>query len=238
MMCCPLSGSDGDGPSVFDQSTPRAAKEHSCSECGKPIERGQRYELAKGLWDGSWSTYRTCLLCAEIRDHFACNGFYYGQLWEDLRENFFPDMRAGGPCMSGLTVAARLKLIDERMEWYFAQDEIDDERWDGDAWRPDAPRATRPAQAFHPPSYALLEIEPCAELSCQVATYVGFARRGGLSEDETRVAYSSLEQVEQKIREAEHWCAKRSWYSARHRESVIPDGEPVRGERVFGEARR
>lgn len=137
-MCCPLSGNDGDNQaSVYRKSHPRAQKDHTCSECGTAIRKGERYEHVKGLWDGEWSTFRTCSLCVEIRDHFACDGFIFQTLWEDLENNFFPDMKAGGPCMEGLSPAAKQALIDARMEWYFEQDECNDSQWDG--WTPDKP---------------------------------------------------------------------------------------------------
>jgi hypothetical protein len=47
-----------------------------------------------------------CLLCSEIGNHFACGGRVVETLWSDLEENFFPDMRMGGPCMSGLSPAS------------------------------------------------------------------------------------------------------------------------------------
>lgn len=132
VMCCPLSGSDDcERPSVHDVSLPRARKGYSCTECGDGgIKKGDRYELVKGMWDGAWDTHRTCLSCVEIRDHFACDGFIYGQLWEDIENNFFPDMKCGGPCMEGLSVAAKTRLIDLRMEWLLEQDEIDDSAWE------------------------------------------------------------------------------------------------------------
>jgi hypothetical protein len=159
--CCPLTGNDGPQATVYSRATPRTARDHSCTECGKAISRGTRHEAVKGLWEDSWCAFRTCLSCAEIRDHFNCGeGFWsqptyslrtllstaidarprfgldcYGQLWEDLRENFFSGMKAGGSCMEGLSPVAKQKLIDERMEWYFEQDEIDDGAWAGWAGR-------------------------------------------------------------------------------------------------------
>lgn len=118
MTCCPLDGHDGDGPECFSRKRPRARKEHRCTECRETIEPGQQYEHASGIWDGSPDSFKTCLSCVEIRDHFACNGFVYGELWNDLEDNFFPDMKAGGPCMAGLSPAAKQRLIDERMKWY------------------------------------------------------------------------------------------------------------------------
>lgn len=111
VMCCPISGGENRA-SIESVSKPRAAKQHRCCECGDRIERGQKHELVKGMWDGSWNCYRTCLLCVEIREHFQCDGWIYEQLWEDLINNFFPGMRIGGPCMAGLSPEAKSKLID------------------------------------------------------------------------------------------------------------------------------
>ena len=128
--CCPLQGNDGPAPSCSSRDVRKARKEHVCYECRGTIARGERYEYASGVWDGRPDSFKTCLLCAEIRDHFACEGWIYGEVWSDLRENFFPDMKAGGQCMAGLSPAAKQKLIDARMSWYFAQDEIDDSAWE------------------------------------------------------------------------------------------------------------
>lgn len=72
MMCCPLQN-DGDGPEFCTVSTPHAGKEHQCSECSGVITKGVVHELAAGKWNGEMSIFRTCLLCVEIRNHFACS---------------------------------------------------------------------------------------------------------------------------------------------------------------------
>lgn len=131
MMCCPLDGNDGDGPSCFTMSTPKACKEHVCYECREKIPAGSKYQKHTGVWDGRPDTFKTCLPCAELRNHFSCNrGWLYGELWSGLRENFFPEMKCGGQCMTGLSPQGKQKLIDARMKWYFDQDEIDDSRWE------------------------------------------------------------------------------------------------------------
>lgn len=119
MLCCPLSSyDDGDGSAeCYDQRIVTAKKLHKCTECGEDIPSGSRYEYTKGLWEGSWSVFKTCLSCREIRDHFACDGYLFGQLWSDLADNFFPDMKAGGPCMEGLSPEAKGRLFDLRMKW-------------------------------------------------------------------------------------------------------------------------
>lgn len=42
-MCCPLSAGDGDAPEFFVESTPRARKEHRCSECREAITPLQKH---------------------------------------------------------------------------------------------------------------------------------------------------------------------------------------------------
>jgi hypothetical protein len=122
MTCCPLSGDESEGPS-FSTTTVRAARKvHTCVECRVEIDKGTKYESTTGKWDGGMATFRTCLSCVEIRNHFACNGFVYGALWGDLEENFFPDMKAGGPCMKGLSPEAKQRLFDLRMKWLEERD--------------------------------------------------------------------------------------------------------------------
>ncbi len=122
MMCCPMSEAD-ETASVYNESTPVARKEHRCEECRKAIPKGAKHKLVKMLYDGSWSTTRTCMLCVEIGDHFACGqSRIIGQLWSDLEESFFPDMKAGGPCMDGLSPEAKGRMFEVRTEWLLAGD--------------------------------------------------------------------------------------------------------------------
>ncbi len=116
--CCLSGASDGDRPSCYTESRPRARKEHECCECREVIPVGAHYENVTGIWDGSPGRYKTCLSCVEIRDHFACDGSLFGHLWEDLRESFFPTMTAGGPCMEGLSPEAKGRLFERRLHWY------------------------------------------------------------------------------------------------------------------------
>lgn len=116
--CCPLSDRDGDKPSCSRKTRPKARKEHKCCECAEVIAPGATYERFTGIWDGSSGTFATCLICVEIRDHFACEGGYTMEtLWSDLEDHFFPDMKAGGPCMEGLSPAAKGRMFERRMAW-------------------------------------------------------------------------------------------------------------------------
>lgn len=119
MICCPLSTSDdGDAAECFQSSTRTARKAHRCTECGETIPPGARYEYTSGIWDRQPQAFKTCASCVEIRNHFACGGgWIYGELWHDLAENFFPDMKAGGPCMEGLSPEAKARLFETRLAW-------------------------------------------------------------------------------------------------------------------------
>lgn len=118
MNCCPLQ-SDADGfIEDFFSKQRTARKDHACTECFETIPKGTKYENASGFWEGRPVDFKTCASCVEIRDHFACDGGYiFGQLWEDLEQNFFPDMKAGGPCLEGLSPQAKNRLFEKRTEW-------------------------------------------------------------------------------------------------------------------------
>jgi hypothetical protein len=123
MVCCPLDSGEGEAARVSQTQLRRAAKEHRCGECRETIKPGDRYEHNRSMWSGVWSTSRTCVSCTEIRDHFQCGGWIYGQLWDDLEVNFYPDMKAGGPCMEGLSPANKARLFERRMKWLLETDE-------------------------------------------------------------------------------------------------------------------
>lgn len=117
MICCPLESGERDGADFATDRIVRAAKGYRCEECDEAITKGARHEYVTGKWSGSFSTFRTCLSCVEIRNHFQCGGWIIGQIWSDIEENFFPDMKAGGPCMEGLSPEAKARLFERRLQW-------------------------------------------------------------------------------------------------------------------------
>lgn len=128
--CCPLGECD-ERATVYNTEQRIARKAHACDECREPIHARERHEYISMLFDGAWSSFRMCLTCQEIGDHFSCGrGRVLETLWSDLEENFFPDMGMGGPCMAGLSPTAKAKLVERRMAWYLSQDEIDDSAWE------------------------------------------------------------------------------------------------------------
>jgi hypothetical protein len=58
---------DYDAAEVYHVKTVRAAKPHKCCECHGAIRVGEPHELAKGLWSGDWSSFRTCPDCVHLR---------------------------------------------------------------------------------------------------------------------------------------------------------------------------
>ena len=84
LSCCCVTGYDY--PDVYVPRIIKARKEHTCDECGEAIRPGTLYEHVRGLWDGVWSTHRTCHPCVLIRrDFFSC-GFIHGEMREHFSE--------------------------------------------------------------------------------------------------------------------------------------------------------
>lgn len=79
MSYCDCIG-DVDLPSVWQVKKPKARTPHKCCECRGVIRPGERYEYVRGLWDGRWSTYRTCADCLHLRCEVGCSCWIYGGL--------------------------------------------------------------------------------------------------------------------------------------------------------------
>jgi hypothetical protein len=96
----------------------RARKVHTCEECRKPINIGDRYESLAYVFDGSFNHEKKCLICAEIRDAFLESGSAYcpGYMWTDIRDYVFPEMTTA--CFDRLkTPEAKAELQRRWMEW-------------------------------------------------------------------------------------------------------------------------
>lgn len=83
---------DGDEPAdVWNETRPRARKEHRCEECGGAIPKGVFYRRVAVLGDGHWTTYRVHLECAELAHllgDLMCDGnAAIGQMLEHLSES-------------------------------------------------------------------------------------------------------------------------------------------------------
>ena len=89
MSCQIDGGGDGEVAQFQKHVVRRARKKYTCGECQEPILPGAHYEESRMLCEGSWDTFRTCELCAEIREKLFCS-WVYGMIWEEIRqENVF-----------------------------------------------------------------------------------------------------------------------------------------------------
>jgi hypothetical protein len=83
---CDCSVDGYDGPDVYSEEYPIARKTYICCECGEEILPGQKYEKFRGLWEGRWGTYKTCMPCVAIRERCCPHGFIFGMLRETISE--------------------------------------------------------------------------------------------------------------------------------------------------------
>ena len=73
--------SDFSAPAVFKQVTRRARKRHRCGECEGLITPGCHYWESRGLWEGQWSTHKTCGSCYVIA-HTMLSCYPFGNLMD------------------------------------------------------------------------------------------------------------------------------------------------------------
>ena len=81
---------DNEPAEFYHQETRKAKKEHKCSECGRAIAAGERYQHVRGKWDGDVCTFRTCPRCLALKDwvaaHVPCFCWAHGNIIEDAIE--------------------------------------------------------------------------------------------------------------------------------------------------------
>ena len=102
---------------IFEQEDCVARKPWNCSECRRGIKVGEKYQLTSMLIEGHWQKVRDCLVCAEIRKAFSCDGECCGggMFWESMRDNFDS---LNESCFDKLTTPEAKKYLRERwMEW-------------------------------------------------------------------------------------------------------------------------
>ena len=89
---CSIEYDSFDGYNEFSrETTPIARKTHECCECGEIIQPGTKYEYAVGKFEGAMWSYKTCMVCRQIRNDHCCS-WQYGELcdvlWEVLGLNY------------------------------------------------------------------------------------------------------------------------------------------------------
>lgn len=56
---------------LFEERAVVARKNHRCEECGATIQKGEKHEVAKGLYEGQWSEARRCPACVILAELVA-----------------------------------------------------------------------------------------------------------------------------------------------------------------------
>ncbi len=69
---------------LFDKMN-AARKEYKCHECHRRIFKREQYRLERTVFEGRFSTHRTCIDCCSVREHLVCD-FFYGYVWELIQE--------------------------------------------------------------------------------------------------------------------------------------------------------
>jgi hypothetical protein len=124
MSCqCVLASGDYDGsPEFYSISEPKARKAHWCSECGKVVAVGEKYQRYTCKYYGDFSSSVTCLPCIEIARFFSCDGGWTpGDMWSDLQDHLFPQFHHG--CLEPqddrepLSVTAKQMILERWRKW-------------------------------------------------------------------------------------------------------------------------
>lgn len=119
---------DGEQPDFYTCKILISRKEHMCCECFNTIQKGSEYQHITGKWDGRILRYKTCMICAELREVLLDNQVYYSELWDNL-----------GDCLEDLTVKDIDKLsvpaiakLEKKLGYLFHDNDDEDEDKDED----------------------------------------------------------------------------------------------------------
>jgi hypothetical protein len=74
-------------PDFYVDRMVKAKKNHRCDECGRTILAGEKYEYVSAVWEGDFSTCKTCDKCLELRQytkaHVPCFCWQHGNVIQD-----------------------------------------------------------------------------------------------------------------------------------------------------------
>lgn len=84
---CAIDG--GERYDVYCEATRKAAKQHKCDECYRPILKGEIYRQTRGLYDGHWSVNKVCSHCSVATEWLGtnCGGYMDQGVREDIEEH-------------------------------------------------------------------------------------------------------------------------------------------------------
>lgn len=111
-------GNDGESMDMLSETTPVCRIPFKCCECRREVPKGERYEKHVGVQYGEFSKYRTCTVCAEIRNTFSCGeGWFYEQLGEEMRAFGFENLTTASPCFIKLSTKAKEFVLEQWRKW-------------------------------------------------------------------------------------------------------------------------
>lgn len=81
---------DYDPATFYSREIRTARKQHQCEECSGKIFPGEKYEYVSGLWEGSFSVFKTCERCVDLRtwvkNNVPCLCWAHGNMLDDCKE--------------------------------------------------------------------------------------------------------------------------------------------------------
>lgn len=97
---------------VHCSTNPKARKNYRCWECGRTIEKGERYRRIVMLCDGDWSSTPVCAHCAVAVDWLSvqCGGTLLGEVIGDI-EAHVEEYQGKSMPLARLLIGMRRKWI-------------------------------------------------------------------------------------------------------------------------------
>ncbi len=116
-VCIGIDNPD-DYAEVCESAVKTARRAHKCCECGAEIKARDSYEHTVMKYEGEWLSYKTCLLCVEIRTVFTCGkSWLFTTLWDDMREYAFDSLTMASKCFVKLSPEAKTFTLARWRAW-------------------------------------------------------------------------------------------------------------------------
>ena len=81
-------------PTLYQCKNVKGRKDYRCDECLQIIEKGEQHEYIKGLWEGNFSSFRTCQTCRDMLRETGIDCYCHGQLMDELHEVDFAHLKS------------------------------------------------------------------------------------------------------------------------------------------------
>lgn len=105
-----LDGSDG----YWSERYRVAAKDQICPECKGKIAKGEKYVFGTLFINSEIRNSKMCVRCESVVNQFFPDGYYVGQIWEDLElyfdSSWIDDLPSN--CLANLHPDARAAACD------------------------------------------------------------------------------------------------------------------------------